>query len=123
MTRDALTLVRACLDAYVNKDRAAIESLLADDYRFTSPLDNAIDRATYFARCWPGSATFSGFDFICGAQDGDRAYITYEAQTAGGKRFRNSELHTVRDGQLVSTEVYFGWNLPHDAPKGGFTEK
>ena len=30
--------------------------------------------------------------------------------------------HTVRDGKLIATEVYFGWDLPHAAPRGGFTE-
>jgi hypothetical protein len=33
--------------AYVDKDRAALGSILADDFHFTSPLDNRIDRKTY----------------------------------------------------------------------------
>jgi hypothetical protein len=32
----------------VRKDRAAIEKLIAEDFHFTGPLDNRIDRATYF---------------------------------------------------------------------------
>jgi len=39
-----------------------------------------------------------------------------------GKRFRNCELHTVRNGKLVATEVYFGWDLPHKAAFGGFVD-
>ena len=35
-----------------------------------------------------------------------------------GHRFRNTELNTVRNGKLVATEVYFGWNLPHKVAKG-----
>lgn len=50
-----LAVARACLQAYVRKDRAAIEALLADDFHFTSPMDNALDRQTYFAICWPNS--------------------------------------------------------------------
>lgn len=42
--------------------------------------------------------------------------------TDSGKRFRNSEAHTVRDGKLLATEVYFGWDLPHRAPEGSFVE-
>jgi ketosteroid isomerase-like protein len=55
--------------------------------------------------------------------DGERAFVTYEARTSAGKRFRNTEVHTVRDGKLAATEVYFGWDVPHKAPSGGFLEQ
>ncbi len=42
--------------AYVDKDRAAMERLIAEDFHFTSPLDNRINRKTYFERCWPNSS-------------------------------------------------------------------
>jgi len=115
---DALAVVRACLKAYVDKDRNAIEALIAGDYHFTSPLDNALDRTSYFAICWPNSKAMKSFDFIAGAEDGDRAFVVYEGETLAGKRFRNCEVHTVRGGKLISTEVYFGWNVPHPAPAG-----
>jgi hypothetical protein len=47
-----VSVAKKTYQAYVNKDRAAIESLVAEDFRFTSPLDNCINRETYFARCW-----------------------------------------------------------------------
>ena len=122
MTRSPLSVARSCLEAYVAKDRAAIETLIAKDYHFTSPIDNALDRATYFARCWPNSKEMTGFDYIYQAEDGNRAFIVYQGHTRGGKTFRNSEVHTVRDGKLIATEVYFGWDLPHQAPQGGFVE-
>src|SRR5437763_16447819 len=109
---------RACMQAYVDKDRAAIEALIADDYRFTSPIDNTLDRRTYFAICWPNSQALAAFDCVCQAEDGNRAFVVYEARTASGKAFRNCEVHTVPDGRLVATEVYFGWDLPHQAPAG-----
>jgi ketosteroid isomerase-like protein len=118
MSHTPLALVRACLQAYVDKDRAAMEALLDDGYHFTSPLDNAIDRATYFAICWPNSAAIAGFEYISGAEDGDRAYVIYEGRSSSGNRFRNCEVHTVRDGKLLATEVYFGWDVPHEVPPG-----
>jgi hypothetical protein len=120
VSTSAVTVVRACLQAYVDKDRVAIEKLIADEYRFTSPLDNALDRATYFERCWPNSQAMAAFAVIHEAADGERAFVTYEARTSAGKRFRNTELHFVRDGRLMATEVYFGWDVPHKAPLGGF---
>jgi ketosteroid isomerase-like protein len=48
-------LVRKSFEAYRTKDRALIEELLADDFTFSSPDDDRIDRVEYFARCWPNS--------------------------------------------------------------------
>jgi hypothetical protein len=118
MSAGPLSVVRACLQAYVDKDRPAVEALLADDYRFTSPLDNAIDRKTYFEICWPNSQRITRFDFIAGAEAGERAFIVYEGHTGPGQCFRNSEVHTVRAGKLVATEVYFGWDVPHVVARG-----
>jgi len=40
-----LQTVRDALQAYVNKDRVAIEAVIGEPYSFTSPIDNAIDRS------------------------------------------------------------------------------
>jgi len=112
---------RAALQAYVDKDRAAIEALIADDFHFTSPIDNRLDRATYFARCWPNSEAMEAVSVVAATEDGERAFIVYEAGTRA-KRFRNSEVHTVRAGRIVAVEVYFGWDLPHPAAPGGFVD-
>lgn len=118
----AAAIARACYNAYATKDRAAIEALIADDFHFTSPLDNRIDRQTYFTRCWPNSENIQGFDFIRVVEDGARVFVTYELRGTEGRRFRNTEILTVRDGQIVEAEVYFGWSIPHEAPAGGFTK-
>ena len=123
MTNDAVATARAAYEAYVAKDRAAIEALIADDFHFTSPLDNRLDRATYFARCWPNNETTEGFEFIHLVRDGERVFVTYEARGAGGLRFRNTEIVTVRGKQIAEVEVYFGWALPHKAADGGFVDK
>jgi hypothetical protein len=74
MQHDPLAIARASYQAYADKDRAAIEALIADDFHFTSPLDNRIDRKTYFTRCWPNSAMLAGFDFIHLVPHGDRVF-------------------------------------------------
>jgi hypothetical protein len=48
-------LVRWYFCANENKDRNSVESLLPNDFVFTSPYDYRIDRETYFKRCWPYS--------------------------------------------------------------------
>ena len=115
---DEVAIARAAYEAYMRKDRAAIEELIAEDFHFTSPLDNRIERAAYFKYCWPNSEKIKRFDFINLVAHGDRVFVTYEAQGTEGDVFRNTEIITVRRGQLVEVEVYFGWSIPHKAKLG-----
>jgi ketosteroid isomerase-like protein len=110
-------VVRSTLQAYADKDREAIERLIAEDFHFSSPLDNRIDRDTYFRLCWPNSQHMEDFEIGRMASDGDAVFVTYIG-TVSGRRFRNTEVHTLRDGKVVEVEVYFGWNVPHDVAKG-----
>src|SRR5262245_38124316 len=113
-------IAQAAYKAYETKDRGALEALLADDFHFTSPLDNRLDRETYFRRCWPISEVLERFDFVHIVTDGDRVFVTYESRNKDGHRFRNTEILTIRDRLIVEVEVYFGWSLPHKAQQGGF---
>ncbi|MDO9414737.1 nuclear transport factor 2 family protein [Pararhizobium sp.] len=122
MPQDLLARARKSYQAYIDKDRGAIEALMAPDLHFTSPLDNRIDRKTYFERCWPNSETIASFEIISLSQDGARVLVTYDCLTTQKKRFRNTEILTFRDGQIIDVEVYFGWTIPHEAPPGGFKE-
>ena len=114
---DIPKLVRSNFRAWQKKDRALIESILADDFHFTSPLDNRLDRAAYFETCWPHSKDLESYKIVNLVVDGNKAFITYEVVVAG-KRFRNSEVHKVRGGKIADVEVYFGWSIPHEAPVG-----
>jgi ketosteroid isomerase-like protein len=121
--RDSAEIVKRSYRAYVDKDRSAMERLIAEEFHFTSPLDNRIDRKTYFERCWPNSRWIDGFDFIAVVPSNDRVCVTYVGYSEGGRSFRNTEVLTVRNGKIVEAEVYFGWNVPHPAPYGGFVEE
>ena len=113
-----IDVMRACLDAWATRNRAALEALIAPDFHFTSPLDNELDRDAYFRICWPGGKDLVAFDILHHSEVGDRVFINYEARMKSGQRFRNTELSTVREGKLVATEVYFGWNVPHPVKPG-----
>ena len=117
---DPAKIARASYQAWVDKDRAALEKLIAADFRFTSPYDNGLDRAGFFARCWPNAQQITGFEFVRVVAAGEAVFVTYVGETLSGKKFRNTEVLTVRDGKITAAEVYFGWNVPHDAPDGGF---
>jgi ketosteroid isomerase-like protein len=123
MTDDAVAIARASYEAYVTKNRAALEPLIAEDFHFTSPMDNRIDRATYFARCWPNSKMVKDFEFVDVVAHGERVFVTYVGRSVSGHRFCNTEVLTVRGGQITDVEVYFGWSIPHPAKPGGFIDE
>ena len=56
MTNTAV--VQACLESYIAQDRLTAERLIADDYVFTSPQDDHIDRVAFFERCFPTAHRF-----------------------------------------------------------------
>jgi len=110
-------VIRACFAAFASRDRSAMESLLAEDFHFTSPLDNRLDRDGFFKYCWAGGEGIERFDILHLVVDGERGFVTYEARM-GQKVLRNTEIQTVRGGKVVDTEVYFGWEVPHPAKRG-----
>ena len=82
--------------------------LINDDFTFTSPYDDAIDRARYFSRCWPNGDRFLDFLIERTAEDADGVFVTYACNLKDGNSFRNTEYLKVRYGQVVSVDVYFG---------------
>ena len=69
-----------------------------------------------------GCQTIANFDFINLVADGARVFVTYEGRNTNGHRFRNTEILTIRGERIVDVEVYFGWSVPHEAPRGGYVD-
>lgn len=113
-------IVKKMYQAYVEKDRNTIEKLIADDFAFTSPYDNELNRTVYFERCWPNSSFTKDIKIVRLIESDDQVVITYEVETDEGRRFRNTEIIILKNGQAEKVEVYFGWDLPHKAKSGGF---
>ena len=95
--------------AFQEQDRAAAEQLLADDFRFTSPQDDHIDRAAYLEVCFPTSGHFTDQVLMELLDVGENTVISrYEYGLTDGKRYRNVEAATVVGGRITEVEVYFG---------------
>jgi ketosteroid isomerase-like protein len=101
-------LVRSMFAAYQSKDRSSVERVFADDFRFTSPYDDAIDKAGYFERCWPGNEFIRMNVIERIFEQGDEAFVTYKCITNHGKEFRNTEFFRFAGDRIRSVDVYFG---------------
>ena len=101
-------IVRKLFDAYRARQRSVIEELLADDFTFTSPYDDAIDKKTYFERCWPNHDRIREHDIERIFEQGEAAFVTYRMVTKKGDEFRNTEFFRFAGDRLKSVDVYFG---------------
>jgi ketosteroid isomerase-like protein len=104
--------VRRIYAAYESKDRQVVEDLVGEDFTFTSPYDDHIDRAAYFERCWPYSAQIRAMHIEKLFVEGNEAFVRYRIQPQSGAPFRNTEYLRFEGGKLAEVEVYFG-SLPN----------
>lgn len=106
-------LVRHYFAAYRSQDRKFVEANLRDDFTFTSPYDDRLDRKTYFERCWPNSERIRKLHIEKIFEQGDEAFVLYACELTSGASFRNVEFFALEGGKLKRVEVYFG-----DPPAG-----
>jgi hypothetical protein len=115
MSNGVADLIRKSYACYPAKDRRTHESLVASDFRFTSPYDDRIDRSEYFRRCWPNSERIQSLEIEKLFVEGNEAFVRYRVQPTDGPAFRNAELVRTDGAQIKEVEVYFG-QLPKSAP-------
>ena len=79
-------LIRKYFSAYESKDRKTLESLLSNDFVFTSPFDYRIDRKTYFKRCWPYSQQSPTYEIEKMLERDNEAFVLYDCKIKNGGR-------------------------------------
>jgi ketosteroid isomerase-like protein len=101
-------IIRAIFAAYLAGHRGAVEDALTEDFRFTSPFDDGIDKAAYFVRCWRDTGSIKRHKLERIFVEGDEAFVKYECVAKGGKRFRNTEFFAFAGDKIKRIDVYFG---------------
>jgi hypothetical protein len=101
--------IRKYYAAWETKEWRPVDSLLADDFTFSSPLDDRISKSAFKAKCWDTQIAFvERFDLQHVIGRGDEAFVMYVGHTTNGKTFRNVEYLRLRGKQLQAIECYFG---------------
>jgi ketosteroid isomerase-like protein len=108
MSHNNSGIIRALFAAYMSNDREAVENSFTEDFRFTSPYDDEIDKASYFARCWRSSDWIERQQLEKIVVEGDDAFVTYMVATKDGKSFRNTEFFRFDGARIQRIDVYFG---------------
>ncbi|MFH0297177.1 nuclear transport factor 2 family protein [Bradyrhizobium sp. 31Argb] len=105
---DKAGIIRAIFAAYLENDRQRVEAAFTDDFHFTSPYDDNLDKPTYFARCWRDSDWIASHELERIFVEGDKAFVTYRCMARDGKNFRNTEFFAFDGDKVKRIDVYFG---------------
>ena len=102
--------IRQWYAAWEKKDWRPIDTLLADDFTFTSAAgDDHISKSAFKRQCWETQIDFiDGFDLHQVFGSGNEALVMYVCRTKNGKSFRNVEYLRLRDDKVEAIECYFG---------------
>ena len=101
-------LIRKYFAAFLAKDRKTLEEGLSDDFTFTSPRDDHINKDAFFERCLPGSDQFLTHHIEKLFVQGNEAFVLYQAELKDGTTFRNTEFYRFEGNKIREVEVYFG---------------
>ncbi|MGY3602508.1 MULTISPECIES: nuclear transport factor 2 family protein [unclassified Bradyrhizobium] len=105
---DKAGIIRAIFAAYLANDRQRVEAAFTDDFRFTSPYDDNLDKLTYFACCWRDSDWIASHELERIFVKGDEAFVTYRCVAKDGNSFRNTEFFAFDGDKVKRIDVYFG---------------
>jgi ketosteroid isomerase-like protein len=102
--------IRKYYAAWEKRDWHPIDTLLADNFTFTSANnDDHISKSTFKTRCWETQIDFiERFDLQQVIANGNDAFVMYVCHTKNGKTFRNVEYFRLRDHKVEAIECYFG---------------
>ena len=101
-------LVQNYFTAFHARDRETVDALLSDDFTFSSPLDDKINKASYFERCWPNDEHLSEHQIEKLFAEGDEVFAIYSCARSDGTRFRNTEFFRTASARITQVEVFFG---------------
>jgi ketosteroid isomerase-like protein len=105
---DAASVVLAFMRAFQEQDRAAAARLMAEDFIFTSPQDDHIDKAAWLERCFPSADHFDAPGTTLQIAEVEGFVFHRYEYTVDGTHYRNMEATRVEHGRVGEVEVFFG---------------
>ncbi len=105
-------MIRAYYSGFEKKQWSTLESVLADDFTFSSPNDDDhINKRAFKERCWPTADWIDTIKMECVVVHGDDGFAKYLLTTTDKKSLRNTEYFKFKDEKVHDIEVYFGGKL------------
>jgi ketosteroid isomerase-like protein len=105
---DIAEIIRKYFTAFMDKNWENFEGLLNDDFIFSSPKDDFINKDEHLKSCMFHSSKFKSINIETIFAEGNEAFVRYKADMIGGNTFRNTEFFVTENGKIKSIDVYFG---------------
>jgi hypothetical protein len=101
--------IRRYYSMWETKDWRTMDIMLADDFTFSSPVDDHISKSAFKKGCWDTQIAFiARHDLTRVIGAGNEAFVMYICHTTNGKTFRNVEYLQLAEQQVKAIECYFG---------------
>ena len=99
-------IIRRWYAAWEQKDWRPVDTLLADDFTFSSAAgDDHISKSAFKVKCWESQKDFiKRFDLRRVFGSGNEAFVMYICHTTNGKTFRNVEYLRLGDDKVAAIE-------------------
>ena len=115
-------LIRNWYTAGKNKDWGTAESLMTDDFTFSSAAgDDHISKSAFKTQCWDTQIPLiDRFELELVLDNGNEALVQYVCWTKNGKSIRNVEHLTFKGDKIAAIYCFFGGaaGYPSAADKG-----
>lgn len=102
--------VRKYYKSWETRDWQPFDTVLADNFTFTSPNgDNHISKSEFKAQCWDTQVDhIKRFDLVQLFGNGNAAFVMYDCFTKNDKTFRNAEFVQLQNGRIEAIQCFFG---------------
>ena len=95
--------------AWETKDWHPVDIMLANDFTFSSPLDDHISKSDFKTGCWDTQIAYiERFDLKQVIGTDNEAFVMYVCHTTNGKTFQNVEYFQLGKDKVTAVECYFG---------------
>ena len=101
------TIIRKCFTAWQKRDWDSVESLLADDFTFTSLYDDHINKQEYKQKCWNAVKDIGEYEYVSIMEKGNEVFVRYKNRI-NGMLVQNTEHFYLHDGKIQAVNVFFG---------------
>jgi ketosteroid isomerase-like protein len=103
-------IIRRWYAAWEQKEWRPVDTLLADDFTFSSAAgDDHISKNAFKAQCWETQKNFiRRFELQRVFGSGNEAMVMYILHTTNGKTLSNIEYLQLTDDKVAAIECYFG---------------
>ncbi len=93
--------------AWRQRDWEFVDGVITNDFTFTSPYDDHIDRETYKSKCWDSVEEIGEFDFVSLIENETEAFARYRNKI-NGEKVQNTEHFIFEGDKIKAVVVFFG---------------